>query len=358
MKCSHVLSTFHPLIDVASLRIRNTITLICSHWSSEQVVAFKNFRPLYFRKHITNFRRVAAIKLYKHITSSSPTSKHSLLAHLQSLWTPDNILSLSDHDIIVIVGYYLTERNHELLLNFYEHLSSRGRECPFAASVAMAREWVKWDAWRIYAAHLVEEGLKIIRDEVGCEIYKVTGEEPEYWEGICQAIPTPNALVWGMQQPEYYPFPWETVWSRLEEYFPCSMDEEHDYETAPQLPPLDEMLYTRFLEWLDLLAAFPQTAPPTPCPDWAPEQTIKWVFVDSKTSGLMQWITKPGGYQLARAMADAFHNRKELEYLGSTLYDLCVAFLPLTPGLGDHEDVTEETESLYSEQVRSRCVQS
>jgi len=41
------------------------------------------------------------------------------------------------------------------------------------------------------------------------------------------------------------------------------------------------------------------------------------------------------------------------------LYDLCVAFLPLTPGLENHEDLgSDDGESMYSDEVRERCVQS
>jgi len=337
---------------LVSLRVTNAITVICPHWSSAQGIAFKNFRALYFRKHIANFCHVPSIKLYKHIVFSSPSSKHTLLSHLQSLWTPDNILSLTDHDIIVIVGYYLTEHNHDLLLNFLEHLSSRGRDCPFAAAIAAAKEWVKWDAWRVYAAHLVQDGLEIIRDELAAEIYKVTDGDDDYWDEIRQSME-----VWSPGTDDR--LRWETIWSRLDENFPSWMDEDWDIQIPTLLAPLDEMLYTRFLAWLEILAAFPQTPPGTPCPAWAPEQIVRSFYVDSKKDGMMRWITRKCGYQLARGMADAFNNRKELEYLGSALYDLCVAFLPLTPGLENHEDVgMDEGESMYSEEVKRRCVQS
>jgi len=231
-------------------------------------------------------------------------------------------------------------------------LSHRSRDLPFAAAVAAAREWVKWEAWRVYAAHLVQEGLQIIRDELAVEIYKVTGGDDEFWDEIRQSME-----VWWPGTDDR--LRWEIIWSRLEEHFPSWMEEDWDYQIPHSLPPLDETLYTRFLTWLDILAAFPQTPPQTRCPAWAPEKIVNFFYVDSKRYGHMKWITRKCGYQLARGMADAFNNRKELVYLGSTLYDLCVAFLPLTPGLEDHEDVgTDDGESMYSDEVRQRCVQS
>lgn len=324
---------------------KTSIQIGCPHWIEQHRVAFNRLRKLSFSRQIDNFFTVPTTTLYKHITMKSPSSKTQLLAHLDSIWdNKDKIVGLKDHEINVIVGYYLTEHMNDQILEFTQHLQECGRRIPFSASVLVARQFVMLAHYRDHAATVIGNGLNTVRDDLVRELEKVTTFDEDRFEEtrdiMCHASPDTHFLL-----------PRAIIHQKLAETFPGYVT---NFDDGANDIILDDAIYTRLLTWLDVLATIPDPSDEEKyAPSWTPEIIVQNFFIDTALDGPLKWLTKKCGHELGLGIVDELMVRTELREVGRTMRDIVAVFAFHTQV--NWELKSSSGESRLSQQVRDRC---
>jgi hypothetical protein len=344
MQLTQVVS-IRPILTVVFPGSGISIQIGCPHWIEQHKVAFNRLRKLYFSRQVNNFFVVPTTTLYKHITMKSPFSKIQLLAHLGSIWdNKDKIVSLKDHEINVIVGYYLTENMNDQILEFTQHLQECGRHIPFSASVLIARQFIVWARYRDHAATIIGRGLNTVRDDLVRELKKVTTFDEDMFEET-------RDIMSHASPDTYYLLPRAIIHQKLVETFPGDVT---DFDDNANDIILDDSIYTRLLTWLDVLATIPDPSGEQKySPSWTPEIIVQNFFADTALDGPLKWLTKKCGHELGLGIVDELMVRTELRAVGRTLRDIVGVFAFYTQV--NWELQSSSGESRLSQQVMERC---
>lgn len=83
-------------------------------------------------------------------------------------------MGLKDHQINVIIGYYLTKHSNDQILLFIESLQECDRNLPFSASILVAKQFLMWINYRDNAADIIGNELNAVRNDLVKQIGKVT----------------------------------------------------------------------------------------------------------------------------------------------------------------------------------------
>ena len=284
--------------------------------------SFNVLRRIYFSRHVLNFFALPNTPLYKHITTKSPAHKPHLLAHIDSLWSKETttntqIQSLKDQQINAIVGYYLTEHLNQQILSFLQRLEESRREVPFAASVAIAREFMSWAMYRDHAALIVQAGLFKLRDSLAEDIEKTTGLTNHDLESL-------RSIIVRASPANKKDLAISSVTSHFRE-----LDKKS--ASSARHEQIDDLMYSRYLTWLDVMNKIP---PPPPehwnksrhMPIWSAEYISEQFYAFTAMDGPLQWLTKESGMDLAEALVDGFLKRAHLRGLGELLRELAEVF--------------------------------
>lgn len=289
--------------------------------------SFSLLRRIYFSRHVSNFLAVPNTILYKHITLKSPSHKPSLLAHLESLWdkettTDTQIQSMKNQQISAIVGYYLTEHMNEQILSFMQRLEETKREVPFAASVAIAREFMSWAMYRDHGALIIQAGLFKLSDCLAEGIAAATALTSHDLEHI--------RILIARTSPEKRK---ENAIKSINTHF-LNLDNHPRWSSSGD--KIDDLMYSRYLTWLDVMNHIPP-APPEHwersryTPTWSAEYITEQFYAFTALDGPLQWLTKESGIILAGALVLVFMKRVHLRVLGEMLRELVGVFVLFLP---------------------------
>jgi hypothetical protein len=315
-----LLVTSHPsslVIDSSGDRTKSHIA--SPHWIDEQKDSINRLRRLYFSRQIDDVHTIPTANMYRDITIKSPSSKTQILSYINRLWDRDDkILRLKDHQINVIVGYYLTEHATEQILLFAQRLQECNCHLPFSASILIAREFMMWPRFRNHAALIIEKGLFEVRDDLVREIEKVTALTEDDLENT-------RLIISNGSSDAHHLLPRSVVRQRLAEIFPSDVT---NFNYEPDDIVLDELIYARLLTWFDVLAAIPEPSTEYKYPpSWTPEAIYQNFFVDTALDGPLKWLTKKCGYELGQGIIEVFLTRTELREVGKTLRDIASVFV-------------------------------
>jgi hypothetical protein len=243
-----------------------------------------------------------------------------------------NIKTLKDQQITAIVGYYLTEHMVHQVLAFMKRLEDAEREMPFTASVAIAREFMSWARYRDHAAIIIQTGLFKLRDRLVEAIERTISLSDQNLQDICVTVASAspqtrkdlatNTITAKFLELEHL--------NTLLTNDTSSPDSSASFD-VPGTNEIDDLIYSRYLTWLDVLNAIPP-APPEHwkkshyIPSWSAEHITEQVFAFTALDGPMKWLTMEGGKDLAAALADGFMRRAHLRVLGLLVREMAGVF--------------------------------
>lgn len=325
-----------------------TIATACKHWTEMQAICFGRLRKLYLTRPIRNFLICPSTSLYKHVTRNSPSLKTLLLAHIDSLWDDKGkIAQLKDHQINVIVGYYLTEHMCDKIVEFQQQLMEHGLQFPFSAATSAADYLAQLPKHRPDAAEIIKQGLLSLRCDLAQEIELFTNESDAQIEEMTDILASATEHV-------HYRFPRVYFSTGLQDTFPGLITDFDDFANDF---PYDDLIYKRLLTWLVILRHLEMSKDELELGELVPLSAADYVVQDfileTRRSGPLKWATKAGGYEMALGLVDIFMRRAETYETGRTMKDMIGVFTWYT------KDENELKNGSYADElsaaVKLRC---